>query len=240
MADLDHIYGREAIEDARRALDAPVRISGATVMDFARVAQRGRLEQVQKPTTQEKVVFQNNEVAQAVDVDKASNHDQQLKVYKPFVGKIGYGMCADHFRVTVDGSPLPSSHDLRTKYFDDVSPLFSGGRPWVYHTSCRGLIPGECDFFVKRFVSVHRSDDVIVWGDENGYRPATHIEAVVFARALQILQWKHYIIALGSTTGINGSLYVAVLNSLFGKRVLGDTRYQNFWRPWYEFLFVRK
>lgn len=234
MADLDHIYGREAIENARRVLEAPGRVSGATVMDFVRAKR-------QEP----KVVLQYEVISKAVPEVEGVCHgsvpvgDGVVTPSHTVTKQSG----VQHFCVMVDWSPLPSKLELQEKYFFRVSNLFDG-RPWKYQKSGCGIGAGVRTFRRMNFDEEMTSDKVTEWAVHNDYRCANHIEAVAFSRAFPTVQFSCGVVALGSSAlwllGGKKERCVAVLESWAGQRTLVHEPKSGQWNKLAEFLLVRR
>ncbi|OGL73199.1 hypothetical protein A3E39_03770 [Candidatus Uhrbacteria bacterium RIFCSPHIGHO2_12_FULL_60_25] len=148
---------------------------------------------------------------------------------------------ADHYRVQVTYAPLPPFAELNGTLFGWASDLFKSHFTWEDHETCKGIdtTPGKRDFSVKHFGRVMKSQDVIIWAVENGYRVATESEARDFAAAHPDLQRNHWVVALGSFVDSAGDRYVAVLYYRDGERRFGTIW---FGRTWFEdnrFLLVR-
>jgi hypothetical protein len=154
----------------------------------------------------------------------------------------------DHYRVPVSYEML-SRTELGGEFSGEgsVSVLFDG-RPWKKHAACVGIdeTPGNRVFFVKHFNRVFNNEreieDAIAEMGRQGYRPATHHEAIAFAKTHPEPQWQFWIVALGSfalcVTG--GYRYVAVLGADGGRRLLTGFWFDDRWSSDYRFLFVRK
>lgn len=102
---------------------------------------------------------------------------------------------------------LPSMDELK-KGFDHVSDIYDG-RPWKYHDSCVGIheTDGEREFVLasapKRFLDCKIEDcidELAVCFGKLGFRFATYVEAVAFAKSQPEFQRRHNILALGSST----------------------------------------
>ncbi len=149
----------------------------------------------------------------------------------------------DHCRAYVDYAPLRSRSELEKDFSGEgsVSVVFDG-RPWEKHDKCEGMdeTPGERDFFVKHFNRGIESEDAIVEMDKQGYRPATHLEAIAFAKAHPEFQRQFWIVALGSFALLDDRRRVAVLGAGGGRRVLDGGWFGGGWRAGGRFLFVRK
>lgn len=138
---------------------------------------------------------------------------------------------------------LPSYAELNGTVFDWASDLFANKHTWEEHESVRGLvdrIPKVHIFLVKHFNKNMTSDEVIAWADKNGYRVATHEEAVDFAKAHPGLQRRFSIVALGSFTVCDDSRCVAVLFRDGAERSLAYGWFGGRWVADYRFLLVRK
>lgn len=125
---------------------------------------------------------------------------------------------------------------------DGVSEIFYDEHEWQFHSSCVsiGQVPCDCIMLLKRFSRVTTSEANITEMAKLGYRPATHLEAYVFAKAYPDLQRRFWIVALGSSKLYGGSRNVAVLGGDSDGRVLGNNDFDRKWDPSDRFLFVRK
>ncbi len=148
----------------------------------------------------------------------------------------------DHYLVPVDYAPIPAIAELEKEFsVRGVSPIFDG-RPWLKHASCAEMneTPGERVMFLKRFGKLVTNEEAIAAGMKNGYRPATHHEALAFARAHPALQQQFWIVAPGSFAVKGGDCrFVTVLDCHDGRRVLDDGWYETGWSAGGRFLFVR-
>lgn len=138
---------------------------------------------------------------------------------------------------------LPSFEELNGTLFDWASDLFNGSYKWEDHESVRGQVdrtPGERSFLVKHFNKEMESDDVLAWADANGYRAATHEEAVDFAKAHPDLQREFWIVALGSFALRDGGRSVAILRRGGARRDLDGDWFGGRWGADGRFLLVRK
>lgn len=139
---------------------------------------------------------------------------------------------------------LPSVEALEEQFSgkDSVSAIFDG-RVWENHESCVGIdeTPGDREMLVKHFGVRMTSDAVIAWADENGYRVATHKEAIAFAAKNPELQRQYWIVALGSSAlRDDGNRFVAVLGSVGRRRILDGNWFGGGWGGGDRFLLVRK
>lgn len=153
-------------------------------------------------------------------------------------------LAVGHYRAFVGYAAVPSMAELEKEFGKNrVSSLFDG-REWRIHASCVGMneTPGEKEFWVRHFGREIDSEEVIVLADKDDYRPATHLEAVEFARAEPELQKQLWIVALGSfaLSDGDGSRYVAVLSAVSDGRRLGDSWFGRRWSAGSRFLLVRK
>jgi len=147
-----------------------------------------------------------------------------------------------HFTVRISYE-LPPFAELNGTVFDWASDLFSDTYTWEEHESVRGRVdrtPGERSFLVKHFKREMHSDEVIAWADKNGYRVATHEEAVDFAKLHPNLQRQFSIVALGSFAVYDGRRYVAVLGGGGAERGLDFDWFGGRWSAHCRFLLVRK
>lgn len=138
---------------------------------------------------------------------------------------------------------LPSYDELNGTSFDWASDVFSPKCTWEEHESVRGQVdrtPGNRDFLVKHFNKEMTSEDVIAWAAANGYRVATHEEAVDFAKAHPNLQLKFSIVALGSFAVSGGHRSIAVLGRGGAERFLVDEWFGSRWAAHDDFLLVSK
>lgn len=150
-------------------------------------------------------------------------------------------MLPNHYKVYVDYE-MPSFADLEKEFGKrNVSDIFDG-RPFDLHPSCSDIdeTPGERVFFVKHFGREIESEGVINEMKYEGYRPATHAEAIVFAKAHPDLQREYPIVALGSFALYVGDRCVAVLRRSVTGRLLGGGRFDGGWSVGCRFLLVRK
>lgn len=148
----------------------------------------------------------------------------------------------DHYRVSVSYDPLSPFSELEKEFGkNNVSSLFDG-RSWKRHASCVNMneTSGERVMLVKHFAKPMTSEEAIAWGEENGYRPAIHLEAIEFVRAYPHLQRTFWIVALGSFAMCDGYRYVAVLDGNDERRILDSCWFDYRWYVCYRFLFVRK
>jgi hypothetical protein len=145
----------------------------------------------------------------------------------------------DHYRVLVN-YVLPSMNELK-KSFDFVSDLWDG-REWKLHESLKGVaqVPGELIFLLKKFGKQMSSEAVIAWAEANGYRVATHLEALAFARANPEIQRSRWYVALGSFALSDSRQCVAYLDSSGSERLLTDRWFDCDWHASTLFLLVRK
>lgn len=149
-----------------------------------------------------------------------------------------------HYTIHVDYAPLPSIKDLERQFSGEqsISGLFDG-RAWENHESCKDMdeTPGDRDFLVHQFNQHMTSKSVIDWAKANGYRVATHKEALAFAAKHPDLQRQFWIVALGSSTLHDDDYrYVAVLFSDGRRRLLHGHWFGNAWYAGHRFLLVRK
>jgi len=138
---------------------------------------------------------------------------------------------------------VPPYAELNGTSFDWASDLFSDKYTWEDHTSVQGLVdrtPGDRGFLVKHFNKEMTSDQVIAWADANGYRVATHEEAVGFAKVHPDLQRQFPIVALGSSALCVARRCVPVLGRDDAKRSLVYDWFDSRWRAYDRFLLVRK
>ena len=133
----------------------------------------------------------------------------------------------DHVRVAVTAALPP--FDALFGAFLGVDALFHPTRAWRVPEAWRtsSSVPGDRVFLVKRFERATQPSRVVAWAAENGYRPATHLEAVGFAMARPDLVLKDaavgrgWIMALGSTIPEMGHPHAAVLTPM-GDRIRLD------------------
>lgn len=124
---------------------------------------------------------------------------------------------ADHYRLYLDAK-LPSEEALFTA-FQSVSALFAPEQEWTTPAQWPdATMPGERVFFVKQFETPMTFHGIRAWAAENGYRPATHLEAIRFGavhpetvRDGEASAGVAWIAALGSTTADGGHPQAAVL-----------------------------
>lgn len=163
----------------------------------------------------------------------------QLLVGTATIGLPLADLPVDHFRVFVN-YVLPSMTQLKT-LFNYVSELWDG-RPWTLDKSVKDIAqtPGELVFFLKSFGTKMRSEAVIAWAEANGYRVATHLEALAFALAHPDIQRSRWYVALGSGAMGGRYAYVASLHGGAGHRDLDYYTFGNKWDPEANFLLVRK
>jgi hypothetical protein len=138
---------------------------------------------------------------------------------------------------------LPPYGELKDMVFNWASDLFNGSHVWEEHESVRGQIdriPGKKSFLVKHFDRKMKSEQVIEWAEANGYRVATHEEAVDFAKAHPDLQRQFWIVALGSFTHGYDDRDVAVLYGDGARRDLDGGWFGREWDASDRFLIVHK
>jgi hypothetical protein len=150
----------------------------------------------------------------------------------------------DHYVVHVTYAPLPSIKELENDFGTGNVSVMYDGRPWTKHASCAGIdeTPGERVMFLKCFNRVIGSEEAIAEMAEIGYRPATHLEALTFAKVFPRLQLMHCIFALGSSATERGYRFVAALGSdpYATRRILGERLFDEVtYNPTRRFLFVR-
>lgn len=145
----------------------------------------------------------------------------------------------DAYTVFVD-YVLPPQVELK-KLFDRVCDLWDGGK-WTLHDSLKGVpqAPGELVFCLKNFGKEMSSEAVIAWAEANGYRVATHLEALAFARANPEIQRERWYFALGSFALRGPGRRVACLDSSGPRRELESGWFGGDWRAHAHFLLVRK
>jgi hypothetical protein len=135
-----------------------------------------------------------------------------------------------------------SMSDLEKDYGrGNVAPWFNI-KEWMPHKSCGKIKrpPSKRPFGLFHFGRSIRSQAAIVEADQLGWRPATHKEAVAFAKAYRGLQRKFWIVALGSLIKLDGRKGVCVLDGSRFYRTLHVGWYHNEWSADCRFLFVRK
>lgn len=147
---------------------------------------------------------------------------------------------ADHYRVTTTGI-VPEFVRLNGELFTWASPPFNGCE-WLAHTAnlYADMSPNSRVFFAKHFDKKMTSEEAIAWGEANGYRVATHAEAIDFAAAYPDLQRQYPLVALGSFAVHGDSRYVVVLSGDSGGRYLDSDWFGSECGPVCRFLFVRK
>lgn len=137
---------------------------------------------------------------------------------------------------------MPSFEELKKEFGENnVSTIFDG-RPWEKHDSCVGMdeTSGDRDFLVEYFGREISSEDAIAEMVSQGYRPATPVEAIAFAKAHPELQRQFWIVALGSFAMNGDDRLVAVLDAGAGGLYLGDACFVGAWDVDFGFLFLRK
>ncbi len=149
----------------------------------------------------------------------------------------------NEYLVPVNYAPLPSRPELERDFSGEnsVSVIFDG-RPFQKHASCVGMdeTPGDRIFLVEHFGREIESEDAITEMDKQGYRPATHLEAIAFAKAHPEFQRQFWIVALGSFAMDDGNRRVAVLGADGDGRFLSDGWFDRRWHAELRFLFLRK
>lgn len=138
---------------------------------------------------------------------------------------------------------LPAFTRLNGSLFARAGDEFSNSHVWRVCRSNENadLSPGDRLMLLKHFNRRMSEDEVMLWAEENGYRVATHTEAVDFARAYPELQNECVIAALGSFTMVGTRRAVAVLtNQDGGRQLLAFSPARGWWGYPVRFLLVKK
>lgn len=130
----------------------------------------------------------------------------------------------DHIRLSV--TPALPPPDILFGAFAGVDALFRPEREWRVPETWRAssALAGERVFFLKRFERAMQPSRVVAWAAENGYRPATHLEAIAFALERPDLVLKAaadglgWVMALGSSISDRGHPHAAILQAV-GDRI---------------------
>ena len=168
------------------------------------------------------------------------------EVIQKIIGKANISSQTELLKVPKPLNPchMPNDKESLEKEFSvhGVSSLFYHDFLWKRHVSCRDVdeYADDIEYLVVHFNERMKSDEMIDEKDEDGYRPATHVEAWRYAKKYPDLQKKYWIVALGSYTELGADNYVAILKTIKGKRILGSVWYTYPWFTDHRFLFVRK
>lgn len=154
---------------------------------------------------------------------------------------------ANHYCLHISCAPFPSFADLEKKFgIGNVTPVLSGGRPWILDDSCEGMdrTPGGRIFLVKDFDQDWKREAAIEWGKKErsaiapkGYRPSTNEEEYEFHLAHPEL---FDLTAFGSHVVYGGSRCVACLLEVDGRHVLECLWEDTKWTAKNRCLFVCK
>jgi len=145
--------------------------------------------------------------------------------------------------VDIKDEPIPPFTELNGKIFYWCSQFWDIPIDEIKLHEYRKNIPDKVGvqiFLVKHFGKKMDSDEVIAWGKENGYLPATFKETLAFAKAHTEIQKQFYIVALGSFAMHGGGRCVAVPGSDSSRRIFGNGWFDGRWSSGSRFLFVRK
>jgi len=108
------------------------------------------------------------------------------------------------------------------------------------HKSLQGITPpmGELKILVKSFPSDVKTEEVLTWAKDNGYRVLFPHEREAFAERFPRLQLKIWMVDLGSFTVLYGQRDVAVLAGAEKERSLERSCVHRVWPSGYAFLLA--
>ena len=163
---------------------------------------------------------------------------------EPSVAAIASGPLLPNECVAYVNYGIPVNRETMEALFSKggVSELFHGDYKWKSHPSCAevGKSPVDQVFRLEHFNRRILSGEAIAEMDKQGYRPATHLELIVWAKAYPEAQLQFYVVALGSSALGDVHQCVAMLVSRGSQRLLHGGWFVNTWRSASRFLFVRK